>query len=195
MYNFHLETPSHKYPISPYCAQCVIGRYGYLWSSQRMFQRHLTQDKIYLQFEWIGVIPTKYQPLREDFDTKSLFFLQHFPRVSLIPKSLFFLQHLPRVSLIPRSFEEKWPGYLPGFCTDMTPRRLQLHPYKQWILDNACYLIVAMWLFVMCKRVVVAGKTRYKLTRFLLVICRRTACRRSPLTHRCRYTRMIVSTN
>ena len=45
---------------------------------------------------------------------------------------------------------------------DMMSRRLQLHPYKPWILDNAI-LIVATWLFVMCKSVVVASKTCYRL--------------------------------
>ena len=37
----------------------------------------------------------------------------------------------------------------------MTSRRLQLHPYKPSILDNACdsYLIVATWQFVMCKHI------------------------------------------
>ena len=29
---------THKYPISPCRAQCVTGRYGYLWNSQRIFQ-------------------------------------------------------------------------------------------------------------------------------------------------------------
>ena len=30
---------------NPRHAQCVTGRYGYLWNSQRIFQRHLTQLK------------------------------------------------------------------------------------------------------------------------------------------------------
>ena len=38
----------------------------------------LTQQKrIYMQFEWIGTIPTKYQPLGEDSEDKSPSFLQH----------------------------------------------------------------------------------------------------------------------
>ena len=35
----------------------------------------------HMQFEWIGTIPTKYQPLREDSDDESPSFLQHLPQV------------------------------------------------------------------------------------------------------------------
>ena len=36
----------YKYPISACCAQCVTGRYGYLWNSSGISQRHLntTED-------------------------------------------------------------------------------------------------------------------------------------------------------
>ena len=32
-------------PLSPCHAQCVTGRYGCSWNPQRLFQRHLTQQK------------------------------------------------------------------------------------------------------------------------------------------------------
>ena len=35
----------YKYPISAYCAQCVTGRYGYLWNSSGISQRHLNTTK------------------------------------------------------------------------------------------------------------------------------------------------------
>ena len=34
-----------------------------------------------MQFRWIGTIPTKYQPLGEDYDGKSPFILLHLPQV------------------------------------------------------------------------------------------------------------------
>ena len=34
-----------------------------------------------MQFEWIGTIPTKYQPLGEDSDNKSPSFLHHLSKV------------------------------------------------------------------------------------------------------------------
>ena len=33
-----------------------------------------------MQFEWIGTIPTKYQPLWEESDDTFPFFLQHLPQ-------------------------------------------------------------------------------------------------------------------
>ena len=56
----------YKNPISLGRVQCVTGRYGYLWN---------------LQFEWIGTILTKYQPLEEDSDGKSPSLLQQLPQV------------------------------------------------------------------------------------------------------------------
>ena len=35
---------TYKYPISSCHAQCVTGKDGYLWNSQRIFQRHLTWE-------------------------------------------------------------------------------------------------------------------------------------------------------
>ena len=59
------------------------------------------------------------------------------------------------------------------------------------------YLIVATWLFVLRKRIVVASKTRCRLIldSFLLVIkCRHTTCSRRALAHWCRRICPIDST-
>ena len=47
----------YKHPISLSHAHCVTGRCGYLWNSQRVFQRQLTQQKrMCIPYEWIGTI-------------------------------------------------------------------------------------------------------------------------------------------
>ena len=42
----------YKYLISTCCAQCVTGRYGYLWNSQRIFQIFVTQRKGSIWEDW-----------------------------------------------------------------------------------------------------------------------------------------------
>ena len=75
----------HTTPLSSCHEQCVTRRYGCLWNPQRIFQRHLAQQKrMCMPFEWIGTIMTKYQPLGEDSDGKSPSFLQHLPQVSKV---------------------------------------------------------------------------------------------------------------
>ena len=55
-------------------------------------------------------------------------------------------RHWEGLSLVHWPFVGEWPGNLPRFKlhTDMKLRRLQLCPYKPWILDNACDI----WLYI-----------------------------------------------
>ena len=71
---------------------------------------------------------------------------------------------------------------------DLTSKDYSCTPYKPWIL------VVTMWLFTMCKHIVVASKTRYRLILdgWCLVICRCTACSRLALAHWCQYARLTL---
>ena len=51
----------YKYPISPCCAKCVI---GYLWNSQKLFRRYLTQQRR-IRVDWSN--PDKAPTSQERF--------------------------------------------------------------------------------------------------------------------------------
>ena len=71
---YHSRTHPLQVPhISLLCAVCV--------EFTKNFPKTFNERKKYIQFEWIGTILTKYQPLGEDFEDKSSCFLQHLPWV------------------------------------------------------------------------------------------------------------------
>ena len=56
------HSPTHPLQPSPCQAQCVIGRYGYLQNSQRIFERHLERKYVY-QLSGLGQFQLSTNPM------------------------------------------------------------------------------------------------------------------------------------
>ena len=65
--------PLTKYSLSP-CSACTVCARE-IYRAPVEFPKTFLRERIRMQFEWIGTILTKYQPLREDSNNKFPSFL------------------------------------------------------------------------------------------------------------------------
>ena len=81
-HNTAYHPPTYPLQIPHASLLCTVCDREILVSVEFEFPKtSLTQRKrMCIQFEWIGTIPTKYQPLGEGSDSKSPAFLQHLPQ-------------------------------------------------------------------------------------------------------------------